>query len=165
MHPVVSLRIVLPYQLVKLQVVSDVGEPPHSFVFVAVDAEICGLTSHMLGVSHTTHGIVECQTAKTAANLHLPAPPVTERLKDIATESCEVHHLLYARLVFDAFCFCCCAGGHFLQREVLRESYCHIYFNLSIFEFSKYRPRVRFYSFQWLLFRFLFPRALCLFDD
>ena len=58
MHPICSLSIVLPNELVERKVAPNVLEPPQAFRFVAVYAEIGSLAGKMLAVIDTTDGLV-----------------------------------------------------------------------------------------------------------
>ena len=49
MYPVVArLGVFLPYQLVKVEMLTDVVEPPAAFLHVTIDAEVCRLSLRML---------------------------------------------------------------------------------------------------------------------
>ena len=59
-----GLGILLPDELIEGQVVLDVIEPLAAFLNVAVDAEISGLSFHVLRVVDTTDGFVQGLAAK-----------------------------------------------------------------------------------------------------
>ena len=58
-HPAgAGLRILLPYQLVERQIVFDIVEPTSSFIYIAVDTEVSGLSLQVLTIIYTTNGLV-----------------------------------------------------------------------------------------------------------
>ena len=109
MHPArARLRVLLPNQLIKRQIVADVIKPLAALLYVAVDAEVRGLAFQMLRVIHTANGFVESLAAEAAANLDRLIHGYSERFEYIGAQIDEVNHLLYAGFVVDAFRLRCC---------------------------------------------------------
>ena len=69
MHPIGALRVVLPDKLVEWQMVADIIEPLAALLDVAIDAEVCRLTLHVLRVVDTADGLVQSFAAESAAYL------------------------------------------------------------------------------------------------
>lgn len=57
--PVRAFRIVLQDELVVREVIANVSEQFAAFLHVAVDADVCSLTFHVLAVRYSAHGFVE----------------------------------------------------------------------------------------------------------
>ena len=69
MNPIGAALIVLPNQLIKLEVGLDVVKPLAAFRQVSVDADVCRLTFRVLRVRDSSDGSVQPITAKSAADL------------------------------------------------------------------------------------------------
>ena len=118
-HPAgAGLWILLPYQLVEGQVVLDIVEPTSSFFYVAVDAEVSGLSLQVLGVIDTANNFVQCLTAKAGANLDGLVHGDPQRFQHVDTEINEVYHLLHAGFVVDTFRLRSLRGIHFFNCKV-----------------------------------------------
>ena len=59
-----GLGVLLPDELVELDVGTNPVEPPATLLDVAVDAEVCGLSRQVLAVRDSAHGTVECLAAE-----------------------------------------------------------------------------------------------------
>jgi hypothetical protein len=118
MHPVGSLSIVLPDELIERKVAPDILEPLQAFRFVAIYAEVCCLAGEVLTVIHATDGLVQSLATEAAPYLDFFSPPFPERFEHGNTQSRYVHDGLLRRNVGDAFGFGCRAGGELLQAEV-----------------------------------------------
>ena len=71
MHPVGAFRAVLPDELVKDDVRLNPIKPPFALYLVAVDAEVCCFTVHVLAVADTAHCCVEPRAPVAATYLYL----------------------------------------------------------------------------------------------
>ena len=71
MHPVGTLRTMLPDELVKDDVRLDPIKPPLAFDAVAVDAEVGRLAVHVLAVADTANGCVEPRASVAATYFYL----------------------------------------------------------------------------------------------
>ena len=118
MHPVGTLVIMLPYQLVEGQVLLDVVEPPLPLLNVTVDAEVGCLALHVLRVIDTAHHFVQLLTAESAAYLDGLVHRHPQRFQDVGTQIDQVDHLLHVGFVVDTFRLRCRAGVHFLNGKV-----------------------------------------------
>jgi len=69
MHPIVAcLWVLFPNQLVKLAMGLDPLKPPLALLDVAIDAEVCRLATHVLGIVDTAHGSIQCETPVAASD-------------------------------------------------------------------------------------------------
>ena len=132
MHPAAAgIEILFPYQLVKREILADVFKPLAAFLDVAIDAEVCRLTFHVLGVIHTAHGLVELLTAETAANLDGFLHSHPKRLQNVGAEIDQVDHLLHRWFIVYSETLCRVRGIHLFNRKVHSYGGVHIYTSFS----------------------------------
>ena len=108
--PVGAAGVVLPDELVKGQMVADVGEPFLAFLQVSVDAEVCCLTFHVLRVVHAAHLCVELPATEAAADLDGLVHSHAQGFQDIGGQIHQVDNLLRVGLIVDAVLVSLVAG-------------------------------------------------------
>jgi len=131
MHPVGAFDVVLPDELVKFQMVADVGKPPRSLGEVVVYAEVGGLAVHVLAVAHAAYGIIQFRASVAAPDLYFTAPPLAQWLQYGHTQSREVDDGLPVGFVIYAPRPRCRAGRELFQCEMLCYLHCAYLFLLN----------------------------------
>jgi hypothetical protein len=119
MHPVSAFDVVLPDELIKIQMVADVGKPPSSLGEVVVYAEVGGLAVHVLAVAHAAYGIIQLYASVAAPDLYFTTPPLAQWFQHGYTQSSEVDDGLLVGFVLYASRPRCRAGGEFFKCEML----------------------------------------------
>lgn len=115
MHPVSAFDVVFPNELVKIQMVADVGKPPSSLGEVVVYAEVGGLSVHVLAVAHAAYGIIQFRASVAAPDLYFTTPPLAQWFQHGYTQSREVDDGLPVGFVLYAPRPRCRAGRELFQ--------------------------------------------------
>ena len=126
MHPIGARRVVLPNQLIELEMVFDVIEYPFSECHIAVDTDVCGLTLQVLRVAHTSHGCIQFLTPVAAADLDWSVHRHAQRLQHVGREVHEVDHFLRGWFVVNAVRLGIVAGIEFFYCEVHGDGGVHL---------------------------------------
>ena len=118
-HPTrAGLWVLLPYQLVKRQILLDVLKPLAALLDVTINAKVCGLSLQVLTIVHTAHGFVQLFAAEAGAYLDGLTHRYPQWFQDVGTELHEVDHLLHVGFIVNSETLRCLAGIEFFNREV-----------------------------------------------
>ena len=98
-YPVGAAAGMLPNELVKVQMGFDIVEPPLAILHVAVYAEVCRLSLHVLGICDATDGTVQLFTAEAAGDGDRFVHRLAERFEDVTGQIDQRDDLLHRRLV------------------------------------------------------------------
>ena len=121
MHPVRTFGVMLPDELVELAMSFDPLKPLATLRHVTVDAEVNGLASHVLTVTHTANGLIECQTTEPAANLNRFVHSLAQRLQYLMHQRTEIDDVRLTWIVADAFGRSRGTRTELFEREVLAD--------------------------------------------
>ena len=104
------LWVLLPDELVEIEVLADVVEPPAAFLHVSVDAEVCSLSLQVLRVADTTHGLVQSLGAESAAYLDGFAHGLAQGFEHVDGQIDQIDHLVNVGLVVESSRLSCSRG-------------------------------------------------------
>ena len=105
-------------------------KPLLSLLDVAVDAEVCCLALHVLGIANATNGCVKFQRSKSAANLDGLLHGGAEWLQYVMHQRTEVYYVRLPWVIADALRLGGVARAKFLQCKVLADLCGHILINI-----------------------------------
>lgn len=106
MHPMCAGLVVLPYQLVELQMALDIVKNPFAKGHIALDADVCRLSFQMLRVLYTAHSLVQPFAAVAARNPDGPTHRHAQWLEHVCREVHEVNELLRRGFIVNAQTLC-----------------------------------------------------------
>lgn len=128
MYPIgASPRVFLPNKLVILAMSFNPFEPAFTLLDVAIDAEISGLTAHVLAVRDTADGLIECETPEAGTDFDWRTHRLAQRLQDLMHQRTQIYNVRLTRIIADAFGRSRSTRSQFLQSEILADIRCHNY--------------------------------------